>query len=319
MNVELFSNAELRVSGASTDANDQAMIDMVQENGHIQITVPPSAKTRVVLTTAYVKITTVVDDTEVIVCHDPTDAKLTCHDVKRGEIELEAQGKVVSLKANEASYTLEGQPTIWPPICEHIDELTTWIEQLRNGEDVPALGDLVARWFTEPCPGEEPSATEAPPTQSAASIAAAMVSLVDNTGVPEAAAYDKSQPAPHRLLLLTQEGELYSNYFDLLPDDWKPSYVSETELVAMITFQQTVMDTQRYHDSAGNIYVFRRIREDFYIRLKEAKTGKLISEKLFMGQNPPPFQNSRTTDEDLVGNPPTVDEIKDWLKTFVNP
>ena len=157
------------------------------------------------------------------------------------------------------------------------------------------------------------------PTQSSETIANALVGLADNVGVPEAAAYDKSQPGPHRIILLTQEGELYANYFDLLPESWKPAYVSETELVAMITFQQAVQSTQKYHDSQGNTYTFRRIREDFLVRLKEAKTGKVISEKLFLGQPPPHFTNTRYTTDDVVGNPPKVEDIQDWLKEYVNP
>lgn len=157
------------------------------------------------------------------------------------------------------------------------------------------------------------------PTQSLTTIAEAMIGLVDNVGVPEAAAYDQTMPGPHRMLLLTQEGELYENYFDLFPDDWKPATVSETELVAMITFKQAVQSTQKYYDGRGNLYTFRRIREDFLIRLKEAKTGKVITEKLFLGQPPAHFPQRKYTNDDYYGNPPTVEDIVEWLETFVNP
>jgi len=167
-----------------------------------------------------------------------------------------------------------------------------------------------------------PTETSTPtvvPNQSLTTIADAMIGLVENVGVQEAAAYDKTKQGPHPMLLLTQEGKLYENYFDLLPDEWKPANVSETELVAMITFQQAVQSTQRYRDREGNLYTFRRIREDFYIRLKEAKTGRIVSEKLFLGQPPPHFPQTKYTDKDYYGNPPKIEEIQDWLSTFVNP
>jgi hypothetical protein len=167
-----------------------------------------------------------------------------------------------------------------------------------------------------------PTETSTPtvmPTQSLTSITEAMIGLVDNVGVPEAAAYDKTQPGPHRMLLLTQEGELYENYFAFFPESWKPSYVSETELVAMITFQQAVQSTQRYRDNQGNLYVMRRIREDFYIRLKEAKTGRIVSERLFQGQDPKHFEQRKYIDEDYYGNPPKVEDIQEWLEEFVKP
>jgi len=156
---EIFNGTELQVSNASTNINGSATIKLNQVHGQARFTIPEGARTTVIITTIFEKVTTVEDDTQFIICHDPTDAKLTCNDVQRGEVEIEAQGKVISVKAEEATFTLEGQAPKEPTVCEHTDELDGWLEQLRNGEDVPPLGALVARWFTEPCPGDAPTAT----------------------------------------------------------------------------------------------------------------------------------------------------------------
>ena len=159
LTVEIFNGTELQVSSVSTKSSDSVTINLNQVFGHARFTVPKGAMTTVILTTIFEKVTTVKDDTQFIICHDPKDAKLTCNDVERGEVEIEAQGKVISVKAEEATFTLEGQAPKEPTVCEHTDELEGWLEQIRNGEDVPPLGALVARWSTEPCPGEVPSAT----------------------------------------------------------------------------------------------------------------------------------------------------------------
>ena len=156
LTVEIFKDTELQISSASTKSSGSATINLEQVFGHARFTIPKDARTTVVLTTIFEKVTNVKDDTQFIICHDPKDAKLTCNDVQKGEVEIEAQGKIVSVKAEEATFTLEGQAPKEPPICVHTAELDDWLEQLRNGEDVPPLGALVARWFTESCPGEAP-------------------------------------------------------------------------------------------------------------------------------------------------------------------
>ncbi len=159
LTVEIFNGTKLQLSTASTKPDGSATINLNQVHGQARFTVPEGAKTTVILETIFEKVTTVEDDTQFIICHDPNDAKLTCNDVQRGEVEIEAQGKVISVKAEEATFTLEGQSPKAPPICEHTAELEVWLEQLRNAEDVPPLGALVARWYTEPCPGDAPTAT----------------------------------------------------------------------------------------------------------------------------------------------------------------
>lgn len=166
LTVEIFNGTKLQLSSASTKPSGSAIINLNQVHGQARFTVPEGADTTVVLTTIFQKISNLKDDTQFIICHDPNDAKLTCNDVEKGEALLEAQGKTVSLKAEEATFTLEGQTPKEPTICEHTAELEAWLEQVRNAEDVPPLGALVARWFTEPCDGAtapEPSGPFEPP------------------------------------------------------------------------------------------------------------------------------------------------------------
>lgn len=166
LTVEIFNGTELQVSSASTKSSGSSTINLNQMHGQARFTIPEGARTTVILSTIFQKISNLKDDTQFIICHDPNDAKLTCNDVERGEVLLEAQGKTVSLKAEEATFTLEGQTPKEPPICEHTAELEMWLEQLRNAEDVPPLGALVARWYTEPCdgpPAPEPSGPFEPP------------------------------------------------------------------------------------------------------------------------------------------------------------
>jgi hypothetical protein len=146
LSVEAWQGAELVLSGVSTN-----QVNFLLLVGQIHAVVPPNSTNKIQLTTTYQVLTTTVDDTEFIICHDPNTKKLTCNDVRRGEVEIEANGVVSTLKGKYGAYTLEGKP-MSEPICEHVDEMDKWVIQTRNAENVPPLGALVGRWYNEYCP-----------------------------------------------------------------------------------------------------------------------------------------------------------------------
>jgi hypothetical protein len=116
------------------------------------------------------------------------------------------------------------------------------------------------------------------------SIVSAMSVVVSGQGIPDAAAYDPDKPGPHHVALLATSGEAYNGctYYDfiqdgtcaayndwniLLPSDWLPSSVSETEIVVLIGPEREIyLGTQSY-DVGPNISAYRyevdmEIRED---------------------------------------------------------
>ena len=108
MTMEIFQNSEIRFTEASREPGDFIIMKLDQVFGHTHTTVwAKMLRVRVILKTIFATITTLVDDTEFIICQDPNEAKLTCKDILKGEVEVQAQGKVLTLRGETATFTLE--------------------------------------------------------------------------------------------------------------------------------------------------------------------------------------------------------------------
>jgi formylglycine-generating enzyme required for sulfatase activity len=70
----------------------------------------------------------------------------------------------VTMLAGEATYILEGQPPI-PPVCIDQPAIRRWLDQMRSGEDVQTLGQIVAAREGQPCPATTADAPTATPDE----------------------------------------------------------------------------------------------------------------------------------------------------------
>lgn len=127
-----------------------------------------------------------------------------------------------------------------------------------------------------------------------------MSPLVQGKGVPEAAPYDASAPGPHRLVLLIASGQPFlagsspEGLNTLLPADWLPSSVGETELVALLGPEREVaLGSEWYRPNrGGNPEQVTRVRHDLDVTVRQARTGEVVCRTTLQGNDPPPFPTS---------------------------
>ncbi len=179
-----------------------------------------------------------------------------------------------------------------------------------------------------PMPTDTPTPIDTPTptvTLSPSEIAGILSILAteEDKGVPEAKEYDQEKRGPHRIVLLTASGEL-SDFYKSLPDSWKPSTISEVELVAVLSFQQEIVASATYMSNCPGTrssVVINRIRRNTFVVVKEAKTGKVVASQLFKGSDPPSFGWSVKCIKikGFFGDPVPFSTIYQWLMGYVKP
>ncbi len=174
-----------------------------------------------------------------------------------------------------------------------------------------------------PLPTETSTPEETPTpvaTLSPKDLAEILSVVLQGEGVPEAADYDKNEPGPHRIFLLTTDGEMHDWNAYLRPE-WVPSRIGEVELVGSVTYFTTVVATARYTGCGiSNAIVVSRVRRDIRVLLQEAKTGETVSSETFEGENPPGFDRSLGCGTTAIyGNSAPFSKINDWLVAFIKP
>lgn len=167
-----------------------------------------------------------------------------------------------------------------------------------------------------PLPTSTPTQTATPiPTQSIGAIAYELNSVLQGHGVEAAAEYDPSKPGIHKIIIITSVDQ--TDWNKSLPAEWRPVYVSETELAAVIQFKQVLLDYKGFTVRGyGRVYV-GRFRTDTEVWLRNAKTGDQIAYTLFVGQEPPPIPNRITGDTVLTGPSVSSEALQYWLKDYV--
>ena len=148
--VEIFHDTELHLSDARLEPEKFIFVRLQQIFGSTRVELNKEADARIRLETDYATIESVDaldSDTEIVVCHGEA---LTCMVTLAGEVEVEAEGQVVTVGAGEATYIFPGEPPS-PAICADVDEIEKWMDQYRSAEEIPPLGALVAAWPQEPC------------------------------------------------------------------------------------------------------------------------------------------------------------------------
>ena len=164
------------------------------------------------------------------------------------------------------------------------------------------------------------------------SIVSALSPVVSGQGVPDAAAYDPNKPGPHHVVLLATSGEAYNGctYYDfsqdgncitdddwnnLLPSDWLPSSVSETELVALIGPEREINLGSQAYDIGPDITAYRY---EVDMEIREARTGQTLATFTFTGSDPLPFPEKAPVYLDrLEGSHFHYTDLENWLCSTV--
>jgi hypothetical protein len=168
--VEIMQGAELVMGDVTTEAGGRIEATFLQNKGHVHVTIGDNAQAGVILKTNDSQITSQADGSVYSVCYKPGAGGLTCVHVEKGSIEVRdnTTGKSQIYPPSVAGYTFNGQAP-QPPVCTHPQEYTDWLSKMRQGVTVETLGTMVARWITEPCPGDatptNPVATPSPTVQ----------------------------------------------------------------------------------------------------------------------------------------------------------
>ncbi len=116
----------------------------------------------------------------------------------------------------------------------------------------------------------------------------------------------------HPVVLLSGSGEV-NPLSDSLPVEWKPSEISEAELVACIDDgQPRKIETCEY--IGGNIVRYKRLAS---IRLFEAQTGHVVGTVRLQGNQP---RSCRSTEPiyltSLTGDPVSIGQVTQWLANY---
>jgi WD40 repeat protein len=161
---------------------------------------------------------------------------------------------------------------------------------------------------------------KAKPKSAIPSIVSAMAPVVSGQGVPEAGVYDPTRPGPHRVVALTTTGKEYHagsgpaydrNWNDVLPFDWSPTSVGETELVVLIGPEKEVNMGSHAYSGGSDI---TKYRFEASVELREAHTGQVLATGTISGSDPEPFPIVAPSDTTrLEGSPVTHLALEQWL------
>jgi formylglycine-generating enzyme required for sulfatase activity len=180
--VEIFHDTELQISEATKAPSEFIFVTLQQAFGTTRAELNKDANARIQLETEHAIIKSANNsdsDVDFVVCQAKP---VTCMVTFSGEIEVEAQGEVVTVGPGEASYVFKDQPPA-PAICADMAEAQEWVEKYKNGEEVPGLGKVVADWPQEPCMDEKEAAL--PSSEMMVNIAGGQYEIGD----PEADEY----------------------------------------------------------------------------------------------------------------------------------
>jgi hypothetical protein len=156
--VELFRGAEVDLDTIRVDPDGFVFTILGHMGNHIRVAQNENMNGRLIVMTAHATVTP-SDGSEIMVCHG---AELTCITTMKGDVEVEAQGKVVTVKEGESTFVLKDKPPE-PITCSNQAEFRQWLDQKRGTGEVEPLGALVQKWSQKPCPGDSPTPTVTPP------------------------------------------------------------------------------------------------------------------------------------------------------------
>jgi len=148
--VELFRSTEVYIENVSLEPSNLVFVRLRQAAGHTRVELESIARARLILETDYAIIRSLDSNTEFATCHAPEI--VTCTVTLAGKTEVEAQGRVVTVREGQGTYIFPGQPP-QPPVRLDLDEVQRWLDQIRSKEDVPDLVELVLAQIESSGPG----------------------------------------------------------------------------------------------------------------------------------------------------------------------
>jgi hypothetical protein len=167
--IELFNHTNGFVSEARLEPAGFIFVRFELRVGHIRTEMKSIANAQIRLETNYATIKALESNTEFLVCQT---GELTCIVTLDGETEVEAGGRIVTVRAGEATYILPGQPP-QQPICANLEEVNRWLDSKRGTDETDPLEELLIGWPQVPCwiapllPATALPVTPLPPTATA--------------------------------------------------------------------------------------------------------------------------------------------------------
>ncbi|HSL44991.1 MAG TPA: hypothetical protein VK897_16285 [Anaerolineales bacterium] len=141
LTVELFTNAVVLLQDVREEAGGSTHVTLNLSRGHMFVELTDETNSRVTVETPDATINTLEDGTEFRICKAPDS--LTCAQVKKGSVEIIAQGKKEIVREGEASFIFKDGPPS-PIICAPNEIFIDWEEQFREKVATPPLGAMVA-------------------------------------------------------------------------------------------------------------------------------------------------------------------------------
>jgi hypothetical protein len=148
VNVELFASTKLFLTDVKQSPMGLVDLTLDLEDGHMFVHLNEERTAQVTVRTPYATIKTLTSGAEFDVCRN---GELTCVIVKRGIIELDAQGSRDIVRAGSAAVVLGNQP-LSSVICAPAPTFIAWEERYRQSANAPALQEEIAKLPQNPCP-----------------------------------------------------------------------------------------------------------------------------------------------------------------------
>lgn len=180
---------------------------------------------------------------------------------------------------------------------------------------VPATATPVPTNTSLPTPTPTFTAT-AIPTQSLEEIIAAVMPVTQRRGVDKAAEYEPDKPGIHPIVIIASREQ--EEWNQNLPAAWVPLHISQTELVAIITYKEVVVEQARYIGKGTGIVFVKRVRVDTEVVIRDAKTGLDVAFNMFDGGEPPVLPKTLPLGtQALYGTSVAYETMIEWLRTYV--
>jgi formylglycine-generating enzyme required for sulfatase activity len=170
--VELFHDTTLHMADVRLEPGKSIFTRLKQTLGTTLTQLNAQAQARVEVATDHATITSLEDDTQLLVANLETE---TCMVTLKGTALVQAQGQTVTVREGEATYIFPGGPPK-PALCAHMDEVMQWMDQRRGAEPVDPLLNLLVEWPQQPC-SVTPSGPSPAPTSGSLPAGAGMVSI----------------------------------------------------------------------------------------------------------------------------------------------
>jgi formylglycine-generating enzyme required for sulfatase activity len=160
--VELFHDTTLHMADVRLEPGKSIFTRLKQTLGTTLTQLSAQAQARVEVATDHATITSLEDDTQLLVSNLETE---TCMVALKGTALVQAQNQTVTVREGEATYIFSGGPPK-PAICANMEEVMRWMDQRRGAEPVDPLLNLLVEWPQQPCSvassGPSPTPTSGP-------------------------------------------------------------------------------------------------------------------------------------------------------------